>query len=269
MEYTDKGGGRPMARILLCDAAARRTLADALGDTPETVIAAHLLRRGLCRAHVAGDPARFHAAIVDPTAMLPGEPMAFGDDAEAVWEILRRLDGWFCVNASERCAGALGPLMERALGRPVRRLHDMCYALRRPPTAVSHPAVRLLGPADLALLDAAPEAVRGAGFGGVAALLGEGIVACALIDGRVVAIAHTSALTERHADIGAGTLLPWRGQGLATAAASLVAAQVRRSGRTPVWSTGEDNRASRRVAEKIGFEPVAQRVYCIPSARTA
>ena len=32
----------------------RDLLADALGDTPETVIPAHLLRRGLADAYVAG-----------------------------------------------------------------------------------------------------------------------------------------------------------------------------------------------------------------------
>ena len=41
-----------------------RILADALGDTPETTISVHRLRDGFCRAYVAGDPARFDAAMV-------------------------------------------------------------------------------------------------------------------------------------------------------------------------------------------------------------
>ncbi len=39
-------------------------LADALGDTPESVISLHLLLRGLARAYVAGHPAQFDAAII-------------------------------------------------------------------------------------------------------------------------------------------------------------------------------------------------------------
>jgi len=57
------------------------------------------------------------------------------------------------------------------------------------------------------------------------------------------------------------TLAPWRGRGLSTAAAALVCADVQAAGQTPVWSTAEDNAASRRVATKLGFVEVLRRVY--------
>ncbi len=41
------------------DPARHQELIAALGDSPETVITIHHLRRGSCRAYVAGDPARF------------------------------------------------------------------------------------------------------------------------------------------------------------------------------------------------------------------
>ena len=50
-------------------------LAEALGDTPETAIAVHLLRRGLCTAHIGDEPAE--AAIVQSQA-LQGDVYAFG-----------------------------------------------------------------------------------------------------------------------------------------------------------------------------------------------
>jgi hypothetical protein len=228
------------------------------------VISVHLLRRGLCHAYVAGEPSRFRCAIVDPTAMLQGEPMAFGDDAEAVWELLQQVSGWYCVNVSRRCAEILGPLMERTLRRTIRRFDDVCYSLHGEVASAPHEAVRLLGPGDLPLLASAPAEVQGAGFGSAAALLSEGIVAGAIVEGKLVAIAHTSAFTDRHADIGVSILMPWRDGGFATAAAALVAARVQEGGRTPVWSTGEHNLASRRVAEKLGFREVGRRVYLIP-----
>ena len=55
------------------------------------------------------------------------------------------------------------------------------------------------------------------------------------------------------------TLEEWRGRGLATAAASLVAQAIQESGRAPMWSAG--NPASLRVAQKLGFVEVSRRVY--------
>ena len=53
----------------------------------------------------------------------------------------------------------------------------------------------------------------------------------------------------------------WRGMGFATASASIVARRIQDLGRTPVWSAGEDNAASLRIAAKLGFVEVSRRVY--------
>ncbi len=238
-------------------------LTDALGDTPETVISAHALRRGLCRAYAS------KAAAIVQWDEQPGEPAGFGDDAAALWDLLQAVDGWFCVEVTTACAAALGPLIEAGTGTRVRYYGDIYYTLMVPAAPLhddGNDTVRLLTVADLPLLDAAPREIQGAGFGGTLALLDEGIVAGAIVDGALVAIAHTSALTPRHADIGGATLEGWRGRGFATVAAALVARQVQATGRTPVWSTGEDNVASQRVAEKLGFAEVARRMYVIVEA---
>lgn len=245
-----------------CDAAQRQALADALGDTPETVIAAHAARRGLCRAYVAGDSAHFAGVIVQ-TAEMPGEPMGFGEDADVLWNLLRSVEGWFCIEVARGAAPALGRLIQAGMGRPVRFYEDIYSTLTAPAVPLANEAVRLLTPADLPLLDAAPPDVRGAGFGGTRPLLAEGIAACALVGGTLVAIAHTSARTPRHADIGVATLPAWRGRGFASAAAALVAQGVQGAGQIPMWSTGVDNQASRRVARKLGFVEVARRTYVI------
>ena len=57
----------------------------------------------------------------------------------------------------------------------------------------------------------------------------------------------------------------WRGRGFATAAACLVSQAVQAVGLTPVWSTGEDNYASQRIAEKLGFTQIVRRTYVIPT----
>src|SRR5438067_853764 len=139
---------------------------------------------------------------------------------------------------------------EGAVGRSISAL--LFPGITGSPVAHTHPLVRYLTPADGPLLEVAPRAIQGAGFGGPEAMLAEGIVAGAVDGERTVAIAHTGAITDLYADVGVATLDPYRRQGISTAA-SLVCRAIQESGRTPVWNCGEENRASRRVARKVGF----------------
>lgn len=249
------------------DHAGRLALADALGDTPETVISLHVLRHraGLARAHLVGSPDRFAAAVVENLAFSPDEPTAFGADPDALWSLLRPLPGWTCVNVPSSLAPAVARLIAAETGRPPRLLDDLYHALPGPVSPVPHPAVRLLAPADAPLLDAAPPDLRPAGYPTATELLAEGIAAAAVVaeSGALVALAQTAARSPRHADLSVATLPAWRGQGLATAAAALVAAEAQAAGQTPVWSAGETNHASLRIARKLGFLPVARRTYVI------
>jgi len=248
------------------DRTGLHAIAATLPDTPETVIALHTLRRGLCRAYIVGTIEHHSALVIDSSEVI-GEPSCYGDDANAFWSILRELPGWFAANMRESVANAFGALVERDLGEPVHCLGDPHFVLQRPVPPLSDPAVRLLTPDDLQLLDAAPDEVCGAGFGSTRALLEDGIVSAAVVNDAVVSITHTSAITDRHADIGVSTLADWRGRGYATVAASLVAHSIQTTGRTPVWSCGETNQPSLRIATKLGFEPVLRRVYVIVEAR--
>jgi len=242
-------------------------LADALGDTPKAVISAHVLRCGLCRAYVAGDPASFDGAIVEAD-FLPGEPAGFGSDPEVLWDLLKGVKGWDCVDVALECATALGEIIEEEMGVPVRYYGDIYHILSKPIFNFPNEAVRQLTFEDLKLLESAPAEVQGCGFGNPRGLLSEGIVACAIVSGEIVAIAHTSARTKCYADIGAFTLKEWRGYGLATAAASIVAKRVQETGQIPVWSTGADNIASLRIAQKLGFTEVSRSTYVIPEKVT-
>jgi hypothetical protein len=155
-------------------------------------------------------------------------------------------------------------LMARELNTSVRLYGDIHHTLSRPAVRYRHQAVRLLTPNDLTLVESAPVEVRGGGYGSTGAMLSEAVVAGAIVGGELVAIACTYARTEHHADLGVATLEQWRGHSFATAAASLVAAQLQQEGVTPVWSAGEDNAASLRVARKLGFDEVSRRTYVIP-----
>lgn len=248
--------------MALLDPKQYPDLAATLGDTPETVQSVHMLRRGLCKAWLAGDPARFKAAILQAVDW-PEEPTGFGSDPALLWELLQHLDGWTCILVDSGCAAALARILEAELGCRIRFLDDVAHVLARPAPVVRHPAVRRLTMTDLDLLRSAPLELRAGLWPSPRALLAGGIVACTVLSGEVVATALTAACSDRYAELGVYTRQEVRGRGYATAAASLVARAVQEGGRIPVWGAGAHNAASLRVAQKLGFEEVSRRTYVI------
>ena len=237
-------------------------LADTLGDTPETVVAVHLLRKKLCKAFIAGSPSCFSAAIVQGH-FDSEEPRGFGTEARALWELLQLVEGWDCIGVNRQCAKPLGDLIEKSNGVKVRYYYDVYHSLTRPVQLFTNDQVRELTTQDRSLIASAPIEIQGSGYEDMETMLSEGIVAGAIDAGQLVSIAHTSGVTDLHGEIGVGTLEPWRKKGLCSAAASIVSNRLQEQGRVPVWSTGEDNFASLRVATKLGFREVSRRTYVI------
>lgn len=238
-------------------------LADVLGDTPMSVIPASRLKHGVCDAYIAGTLPDITAALIfDP--FCPDEPCGFGTDADALWQLLKATDGWSCINVDAACAEPLGKLIEADKGTPIRYYGDVCHALLEPVHRYTNEAVRLLTPEDVTRLAKAPAEIQGNGYKTHEAMLTDGIAAGAFVDNNIVAIAHTYAETDLHADIGVSTIEAWREKGFSTAAASLVAQEIQARGKVPAWSCGEDNIASLRVAQKLGFTEIGRRTYVIP-----
>lgn len=244
------------------DERGRRALAIAIGETPETVMDVHRLRRGLCRALAAGAPERPRAALVQPHD-LPDEPTAYGDDVAAIWGLLHALTGWSCVNASWEVGPLLAQMIAAQTGHSCRLYGEIYYRLDLPVAEWPHPDVRRLTDADIPLMEAATSDLSMTlwRYGSPAALLADGFAAGAVIAGQLVAVAFTAARGDVYADVGIVTRQDWRLRGLSTAAAALVCADIQRVGETPVWSTGWDNDASQRVAAKLGFAEISRRVY--------
>jgi RimJ/RimL family protein N-acetyltransferase len=241
-------------------------LADSLGDTPHTVIPVHLLQQGTCRAYVAGDPSRFDGAIVQ-AQLWPGEPdpepAGFGSDPQILWQLLQAVQGWDCVLVDSGVAPVLGATIQREMGLPVRYLDDVCFTLTRPVKRFRDRAVRLLTLDDLALLESAPHELRASCWDSTRSLLSQGVIACAIVSGRIVATALVAARTERHAEVGVYTHPDSRRCGYATAAASLVARRAQKAGQIPVWSAGDHNLPSLHIAHRLGFVAVSRKTYVV------
>ena len=239
-------------------------LASHLGDTPMTLISTSRLKQGGCDAYIADSLSKIKAALVfDP--FCPEEPCGFGPDTDMLWQLLKSTQGWECVNVDIACAEPLAKRIQAETETAIRYYGDVYHALLTPVRCYSNAVVRVLTPADAECLAQAPAEVRGSGYQTPEAMVTEGIAAGTFVAGNLVAIAHTYAETDLHADIGVSTIAQWRGKGFATAAASCVAQAIQVKGKVPVWSCGEDNQASLRVAEKLGFTEVGRRVYLIPT----
>ena len=244
------------------DPAGQLHLMSVIGEAPETLMSLEQLRRGLCRAHILGPLDDPLAAAVQPFAF-PGDVSVYGNDAQATFALLRQIHGWEAADVAVEQARPVAEWLGWATRRKAVFSREHFFTLEHPAPSLSHPIVRMLGAADLPLLEAATEPL-GMGdwrFGSAAALLAEGLAAGAISNGALVAVAFTAALGERYVDVGIVTHESHRGQGLATSAAALVCAAIQEGGRTPVWGTSEENPASQRVAAKLGFREVAQRVY--------
>lgn len=242
----------------------RDLVADALGDTPETVIPAHLLREGLAHACLAGSMPDFEAVVVQSQPW-SGEPWCFGSDPASVWKLLSQFAGWgqrdMSPNVPLHLADQLSSLIRQDTNVGVRLYGDVYHTLTRRVERFEAPEVRQLEIHDVDLLAEFRKDPHRLGFRTCGELLTDGVAAGAVVDGKLVALAHTNAMTASYGDIGVYTDDAWRGKGFATASASIVARRIQDMGRKPVWSAGEDNEASLHIAGKLGFSEVSRRVY--------
>lgn len=240
------------------------SVVEALGDTPETVIALQFLREGTCEVLCVGDPTDFEGIIIQLLEM-PAEPMAFGTSAEAIGTLLPHLTGWTCINVPADLSDALVVPVASAAGTDSVRMRDDIYLeLRRPAMSPARSSARLLTPVDIGLVESSSPVLVGDDSERLLATIERGHVAGSFEQGTLVALAHTFATSPKHADIGVVTHPDWRGLGHATAVSALVARAIQDDGRIPVWSCGGPNIASLRTAARVGFEEVSRRVYLIP-----
>ncbi|RKU31689.1 hypothetical protein C6497_01335 [Candidatus Poribacteria bacterium] len=240
-----------------------QVLADCLEDKPITVIPLSRLKTGMCSVYTSGVLPSFSAVVIFDR-YCPDELMGFGHDVNAMWNLLKSKQGWSCICVETEHAESLGNLIKKTTNFSVRYYGDIYHTLEQPVRYIRNESVRKLTLQDIKIIKRAPKEIQGNGYLTIKSMLTDGIVAGAIVDNHLVSIAHTYAETNRYTDIGVYTIYQFRTKGFAIAAASLVSKEIQANGKIPVWSCGEDNYASLKVAQKIGFTEVDRRIYVIP-----
>ena len=234
-----------------------------LVENPETVICIHLLTRGDCNVYMSGDRRLRLVAVLQPKA-LPAEPVGFGSDANALWQQLSQVKGWQCILVDKEVAPPLREIVSSQLKTPVCYLDDIYHTPRGQVLSFENESVRRLMLHDIPLLQALPHEAQPIGFWrDLRTSLTEGLVAGAIVEGKIVATSFVAARGQRYVDIGVYVLENHRRRGLATAAASAVTRSVQGDGLIPVWGCGSHNLPSLRLARKLGFVQVSRRTYVI------
>lgn len=83
-----------------------------------------------------------------------------------------------------------------------------------------------------------------------------------------MAVCSSAFETENFWDVSIDTLASHRRRGLAAATFALLAAEMARHGKQPVWGSEEGNEASLALAARLGFRPVGRLVVFERSGET-
>ncbi|MGB0524920.1 MAG: GNAT family N-acetyltransferase [Flammeovirgaceae bacterium] len=190
----------------------------------------------------------------------PGEPTGFGEDAIILWEILKNLHDWRCINVSQELAKPLLKVIKNDWKCAVREYGDVYYGLNHQVRKYENQAVRKLITEDKSLLAAF-------GFDNTQLMenaIDKGFAYGAVIENQLVSLSYAPTHTLQYIEIGVETKEGYRNQGYSTAASAMLLQDIQTNTQLiPTWSAGEDNYASIKVAEKLGFEKLGERVYLI------
>jgi GNAT superfamily N-acetyltransferase len=210
-------------------------------ERPGPIIHSHIVATGVgrCRADDAAHPRTALAEVPGGNVACRGEPAVVPDVRGFVEAAPEWLPALKAVAELELWERIIAVLPEAADPRP------------------GH-AVRRLGPADVAGLDALDPSIAWISetWGGHAGMAASGRAWGAVADGRLVAVAVAFLVGTVYEDIGVVTEPAYRGRGLSTACSAAVVADIRARGRRPTWTTSPDNAGSRSVAARLGFVPV-------------
>ena len=227
----------------LAPAVAARLRDWFLPDRPGPLVGLHVLHTG--HGRVLADRPDAPRAVLVETA---GNWSLAGDPAALTPELLRPV-----LRGFAEVPAAFVPLVEAAF--PAAARWDRVVQVQRAARQAPARDVRRARPGRRAAAASAPgrPGLDRRDLGRPRRAGGSGTAWGAVDDGRLGAVACPFFAGDRYEDIGVVTLTSRRGQGLGTACAGAVCAEVRARGRVPSWTTSPDNPGSLGIAAALGF----------------
>ncbi len=238
------------------DRALLDRLAQALPDIPRWVETRSMLLSGRCEVFGLGEGEDLSFVVRDAEDVLISVVGRPGSDAirEAV---AREWEGDVVIAPPENRAHVSSALPGWRAVSATQHLLDDADRLPRVPVV----SVRWLEESELEILGGLPSdllselrlAARGSP------------IAAGLNGGRPVSFCYAAARTEGLWDISIDTLEEFRRQGHAARCVAFTVEHMRAKGKQPVWGAEEWNRASLRLAARLGFVPVDELVVFHPA----
>lgn len=236
-----------------------RSLAERLPDLPRWVEARDLLLGGGCEVFGLQEAPELSFAVRDPADGLVaviGTPAA-----EAIQAAVQQPQGGGTV---------IAPLAQKAYLTQVlpewNTTRAILHLLGDAPQLPEIPrgTVRFLDAAALDRLRAPEDLLQELKTGAE-----HSPIAAVYIEEQPVSFCYASAVTESLWDVSIDTLPGYRRCGYAALCVTFMIRHMQAEGKQPVWAAVEENPASWRLAEKLGFVPVDELVLLEPRESAA
>ncbi len=230
------------------------SIAQRLPDLPRWVEARALLLGGPCEVFGLQEGPEPSLVVRDPdtnSVFVIGTPAVTAIHAA----VQKNVRGGEVIAPSEQTAWLTDVLPEWTRMRII--VHRLADPHRLPEPSVE--AVGFLDPATLRQLPIAAELRRELESGAE-----QSLIAATFVDLQPVSFCYAGSVTESLRDIAIDTLPEHRRKGYAAWCVAHMIRHMQAQGKHPVWQAAEDNPASWRLAQKLGFVPVDELVLFKP-----
>jgi RimJ/RimL family protein N-acetyltransferase len=237
--------------------SSNRSIAQRLPDLPRWVEARALLLWEPCEIFGLQEEPELSLVVRDPdtdSVFVIGTPAVSAVQAA----IQQNARGGEVIVPHEQAAWLTAALSEWTRTRII--VHHLADQHRLPEPSVG--TVGFLDPVTLRQLPIAAELLRELESGAE-----QSLIAATFVEHQPVSFCYAGATTESLWDISIDTLPEHRRKGYAAMCVAYMIHHMQTQGKHPVWQATEDNPASWRLAQKIGFAPVDELVLFKPPAR--
>lgn len=235
-----------------------QTLLPLFPDLPENVHTRYFLIKKLCEVYIIGNILNPKAIVIRPEF---DSSELFGyKDPKAICEIIQSIEEWNSILVNNNVSKELGNFLSKT--KNIKYEKEIYFTLKQPIINLPTNNTQLLTSNDLPLLKNIHSQLQNAGVtSSYQEMLSNGMIAGTVIHNQLVSIAYATHVTEKYADVGIFTIPEYRNKGYSILVTTFLIQKLQAKNLIPVWSTDENNSASLKVAQKLGFTEIYTKTY--------